>query len=281
MGKKWVKITNASNIKGNKMSNKGKNYSIAQVDSKNVCPTDYELINDYEVSKHYHKPTIGYAVITNNNTGEVIDTPNLVLLTGREFIAQKLADIGDTPIFPNVNNRDISPRDLFNYKIRYFGVGSGGASVANATSKIGPYDNDIDLIAPGTFGSCDTLNDPYKYIADGKLKHIYADNGNIEILSENHTISNEVTVPAMTTIKYTLIIESHELKAGDVPFSFNEAALYAVEYDPTTNEPKSPDLSDASKTGYQANYRPFARFTTATKILELPDSLKIEWFILT
>jgi len=245
-----------------------------------------------EIGKHYAKPVRGYVVITDNDTGEVLETPNLVLLSGREFLAQKLADTAGSSLLPS------STDDLTKYKIRYFGVGIGGADTAEQPNKVGPFDNDLDLKLPGKFAddSSDTddypdYNKRFQYIHKGKYKKIQSDtSGSIEIVKEIHEIvvnGETIKVPAFTTIKYTMVVRKDELyKEVDEsgPFAFNEAALYAVEYEDTVIDgvnysiPKGSDNSAASR--YTANSRMFARFTTLTKWLEINDSLRIEWYIL-
>jgi len=257
-------------------------HRIAHADSKNVTPRDSNSFSVSQLSKemidkHYNKPITGHVIISDAKTGEVLETPNLVLLGGREFVAQKIADLAANVLIPNTSsNGETSSINLANYKIRYFGVGSGGASVSNALSKIGPYDDDTNLRAPASFGTKDSVNYPYDYLHGGKLKRIEADGGKIEIVAESHTITNSVNISAMTTIKYTMYIERQEISR---PFLFNEASLYAVEY--AGDVPASPNSNDSTTSGYAANYRAFARFTTSTKVLDTTDSLKIEWFILT
>ena len=205
----------------------------------------YENLSDADLLKHVFKTGAKGFVKTTILKGaiprDISGTPNLVLLQGREFLAQKLADV---PQSATVDQRK--------YKIRYFGYGSGGAQEGTGTvpNKMGPFDNDTDLYAPAHFNSESTDADTsFKYIHTGKLKKIRSDKGTIEIQKEKHTISkNTVTsgtstesglttvVDAYTAIKYTMFIDSHEFvkpsTAGEVstnPFAFNEAALYAVD----------------------------------------------------
>lgn len=244
-----------------------------------------------EIGKHYAKPIRGYVVISNDRTGEIIETPNLVLLSGREFIAQKIADIASDGLVP------ASSVDMTNFKIRYFGVGIGGADTSAQPNKVGPFDNDIDLNIPGKFADSSVSTDEtrlmsqkYQYIHDGRMKKIESDHGSIKIVKEDHNIlisGQEVEIEAYTTIKYTMIVKSSELykeSAESGPFAFNEAALYAVDHETIINSgieysiPRSTDGTLLSR--YATNYRAFARFTTITKWLEINDSLKIEWYIL-
>ena len=264
--------------------------TISHVDEKVLTPNDLaktELTED-EINKHYNKPTRGYVVISDMN-GNVLETPNLVLLSGREFLAQKLADISGLSLLPP------SERDLTKFKIRYFGVGIGGADVSEQPNKIGPFDNDLDLAIPGKFAdnSQDTetttnRNQRYQYLHNGRMKKIQSDEGgNIEIVKESHSIlinGQDITVDAYTTVKYTMIIRKDELykeveESG--PFAFNEACLYAIEHEEVQGY-SIPAVTDAGTeiSRYSANYRCFARFTTLTKWLEVNDSLRIEWYIL-
>ncbi len=270
---------------------------VLQVDEKILTPLDTaktENITEEEFNKHYNKPVRGYVVISDQD-GKVLETPNLVLLSGREFIAQKLADITSASLLPAGND------DLTNFKIRYFGVGTGGADASSTPNKIGPFDNELDLRKPGKFAdvSIDTDTTPvlstrYQYINNGKLKKIQSDlGGAIEIVKESHNIlinGSEVTIDAMTTIKYTLIVRKDELYKKSTqsgPFAFNEAALYAVEYEDGVvstdglkySIPASTDGTELAR--YSPRVKCFARFTALTKWLEEQDSLKIEWYILT
>lgn len=262
------------------------------VDERDLTPQDSMALSKEVIDKHYAKPVRGYVVISNEE-GQVLETPNLVLLSGREFLAQKLADVAGQGLLPASTN------DLTKYKIRYFGVGTGGADTAEQPNKIGPYDNELDLSLPGKFAdvSSDTdatlnYNQRYQYIHDGKLKKIQSDEGgNIEIVKENHTIvinGEEITLDAYTTIKYTMIVRKDELykeATESGPFAFNEAALYAVEYADLIDGGVTysvPAMTDAGTeiSRYSARYRTFARFTCLTKWLEVNDALRIEWYIL-
>lgn len=254
--------------------------TITHVDEKALVPTDSaQALSPELINRHYHKPTRGYVVVSDGDSGETLEVhregPNLVLLGGREFLAQKLADLDSPTLMPP------SFDDLTKFKIRYFGVGTGGADTAQQPNKIGPFDNELDLRMTGKFADVDSTN--YQYLHDGKLKSIYTDGGNIEIVKEAHEIvinGTSVIVDAYTTIKYTMFIRKDELykeitESG--PFAFNEAALYAVDF-----ENDIPAMTSAGTviSRYSAKYRTFARFTTMTKWLEVKDSLKIEWFIL-
>ena len=260
----------------------------------------YKNLSDNELVKQLFKTgTKGFVKTTifkGDEPKEIDGTPNLVLLSGREFLAQKLADI---PQSVDVDQRA--------YRIRYFGYGRGGAQEGTGTvpNKMGPFDDDNGLYAPGHFATGATdANSRFKYIHNGKLKNIRTDNGTITIEKEEHVInkgaisagtgtstSTETIVERFTAIKYTMFIMSHEFikpsTAGAVdenPFPFNEAALYAVETKLVLNEDGVTYMEQpvGSTTLEQQNapYLPFARFTTSTKWIEEGESLKIEWYIL-
>jgi hypothetical protein len=240
---------------------------ILHVDEKTLIPKDNSSISTADFEKHYNKPVRGHVIVETSDG--VIETPNLVLLQGREFLTQQLAQVAGAT-------------DLTNYKLRYFGVGEGGADTASQPNKIGPFDNDTNLAGPRKIADVDTSDTSYQYINDGYLKNILSDSGKIEIVEEDHIIiinNQEVEVKAFTTIKYTMYIRSDELykdNGQNGPMGFNEAALYAVKYD-GDKPAKSSTVDDSS---YNPNHRCFARFTTMTKWLEQKDSLKITWYIL-
>ena len=266
-------------------------YNETHVDEKTIHPTDKgtSTLTPEEIARHIDKPIKGYVICQDGDTGPVLSTEilreghNLVLLSGREFIAQKIADVTCDSLVPASN------LDLTKFKIRYFGIGSGGADTADVPNKIGPFDNDLDLRIPGKIYDIDTAN--YQYIQNGNLKAINSDGGNIAIVDETHSITingANVTIDAMTTIVYTMYIRQDEMFkdiSANGPFAFNEAALYAVHMDDVASATAGKDIPAqtiaATETSrFSADYRAFARFTTMTKWLEVKDSLKITWYIL-
>lgn len=260
----------------------------------------YAHLSKTEIIKHILKPgTRGFAKYTifdkYGNTKED-GTPNLVLLQGREFLAQKLSGV---PQSSDVDQRD--------YEIRYFGFGKGGAQEGTSTvpNKMGPFDDDSGLYAPGHFASGASDRDSqFQYIHDGMLKRIKSNGGTIVIVEEDHVInkgqniagtnldsSTTITVSKYTAIKYTMYIESHEFikpalegAVSDLPYAFNECALYAVKMEKVLNEDGVTHMElPAGNTDLEKQAAPFitfARFTTATKWIEEGDYLKIEWYIL-
>ena len=238
-----------------------------------VCATNKEFTPS-EAQKHFAKPVRGYVFIEDSQ-GNVIDTPNLVLLQGREFLAQMIARVPAS-----------STKNYLNYKVSYFGVGSGGADTAATPSKVGPFDNDSDLAARKQIGAPNTSDVEYTYVDGGFLKRITADSGSIEIIEEDHTFTknNEsITLSAYTTIKYTMYIRADEmLKINNSSFAFNEAGLFAVQYDadPSLNHIPAKSNIDLESSRYNPNKICFARFTTQTKWIEPNDSIKITWYIL-
>jgi len=271
------------------------------IDEKILAPSDSGiLISKEDLDKHYNKPIRGFAVISNDRTGEVLETPNLVLLSGREFLAQKLADTDSPTNLYNINTGGTSEDKLSNFKIKYFGVGNGGSvlsSSGGSISKIGPFDNDFNLESPQKIYDDSISRDTalevpsrYQYLHDGYLKRINTDGGSTQIISEAHTIlkdGSDIKIDAYTTIKYTMMLRADELfKNSEGAFEFNEAALYAVDYEENVTFPSgtftvpAKSVSDNELTRYTPVYRTFARFTCLPKWLEIEDSLKIEWYIL-
>lgn len=251
---------------------------ISHVDEKCLMPVDIAKSETQEhYNRHYNKAVRGHVVISDDE-GNILETPNLVVLSGREFLAQKLSDVtGTSSLSPDGAG---NLHDLTKFKIRYFGVGEGGADTAATPNKVGPFDNELNLIEPGKFADVNSEN--FQYIHDGRMKSILSDGGTISIVDEDHEISingESLLVEAFSTIKYTMFIRKDELykevtESG--PFAFNEAALYAVDFEDAT--PAKSNETESSR--HTPNFRMFARFTTMTKWLEVKDSLKIEWYIL-
>ncbi len=190
---------------------------------------------------------------------------NLVVITGREFLAQTLSNVlgAKTPLD--------NPVDLRAFKVTHFAVGDGGSTDDCPPTTNGPFDDDTDLGNKVTIGDV-TAGEPAKYIAGGTLKQITYD-GEIKVVSEEHTINvptgGQKVVDAYTAIRYRMYLQQQEPK--NKPFRFNEAGLYAVEYlfDPIANDYLPTD-----------NYILFARFTTLDKWLDAGDGIMIEWYIL-
>jgi len=258
------------------MNKFAKRHNIDYVDTKILNPHD-KITADVSLetfNKHYNKPVRGFAIVENSN-GDIIDTPNLVLLQGREFLTQQLA-----------KTFGVQDKNYLNYKVAYFGVGSGGADTGSVPSKIGPFDDNTDLGSPRKIYDVDTNDTNYNYINGGYLKKITADGGSVEVILEDHSFSvngKTVDVQAYTTIKYTMIIRADEtLKTNGSSFAFNEAALYAVQFDgdPTKSHLPARRDSEDELTRFDPLNLCFARFTTLTKFIEPADSFKITWYIL-
>ena len=230
------------------------------------------------------------------------DEENLVVLIGREYLAQMLAG--------NLGN---NPKDYTSYKVTHFGVGTGGTSSDCPPVTIGPFDDDNRLYAPVSIGvhtvggnnkddnylditvpaaaneplAC---RDPYPEmdLPGGlkKIEYIKADDsieGEITIVEEEHTINtcsdHQEQVNYFTAVRYTMYLRAGEDPLTqdpgepiDKPFKFNEAGLFAVKYDSNGNV-----VYDSNG---RAEHIMFARFTTLDKYLESADGIMIEWYIL-
>jgi len=239
--------------------NLGKVHKVSVLDASTLEPEDRVSVleknkNSEELSKT--KRIIGRPKVYDLDGNLLAEEENLVVMGGREIVAALISGRNST---------------LDNYKIEYFGVGSGGTvSASGSPSTIGPYDNDTSLSQMAQIGSptlSDKAENDFKYIGNGVLKKIVSD-GKIEIKSETHTINGptgEIQVNANTVIVYTLMIQKDEPVSK--PFKFNEAGLFAVEY-------------NASGIPSKDNHILFARFTTLDKYLDIHDGIVIEWSIL-
>jgi len=238
---------------------------MSQSEYKNIHYVDKKIVTPEEkFSTGFDRPSktvVGRPKIYNLATGELIASEeNLVVLKGREFIAQKMAGLTSGGV------------DYSAYQIRYFGVGSGATETSDGVQD--PNDDDTALSNALKFSTSgiNTDSNDYRYIKDGYYKRILSttndSSGDIQILQEAHEVNtsdgNSKTVNAYTEIKFTLIIEKDELV--DKPVDFNEAALYAVKFD-DDGKPTNDDIM-------------VAKFTTTTKSLGPNDGLRIEWSIL-
>lgn len=216
------------------------------------------------------------------------DEENLVVLVGREYLAQLLAmrpPVG-YPAAPCPNGTP--PGNACNYtdyRVTHFGVGDGGTSNDCPPQTIGPFDNDVDLVNRVKIKDPLAGGDEPNYIDGGNLKRIEQidDQGNvtegsISVEIEEHTINTidggQQVVDAFTAVKYVMYLQPDEAPKDDPNhmgyFKFNEAGLYAVRH-----------VDDGNGNMVPTNdYILFARFTTLDKYLETTDGIMIEWYIL-
>jgi len=227
------------------------------------------------------KSIIGRPKVYDLKGNLLADEENLVVLTGREFLAQLIA------FRPATNDQGGVLLDLTKYKVTHFAVGKYGTTDTCPPIANGPYDDDTDIsrqiYEPGSPPTpCDVylgrevIKDPTSggtepdYLENGTLKRIELD-GEIKVILEEHTINTcdggQSTINKYTAIKYTMYLQPDEPQ--NKPFRFNEAGLYAVEYEIVGG--------NEVPTG---NSLLFARFTTLDKWLESADGIMIEWYVL-
>jgi len=231
---------------------------LVHIDRKILTPTD-GVKTTFGKSSKVPKGIIGKPKVFDLKGNLLAEEENLVVLVGREFLAQKLMSMAVG-----------AGNDLVNHEIRYFGIGSGGTLGGATPSTIGPFDTDLNLSVPTKFtavgGDINSSANNYQYIDQGYLKRIESD-GSIAIIQEEHTVNTEsgnVTIQKYTSVKFTLKIDIHE--PATKPFKFNEAGLYAVEMIGGVPSPSEKIL--------------FARFTTLDKYLDTNDGIIIEWHVL-
>jgi len=229
-----------------------------------ISKVDSSTLEDIPFRHNFGKTIIGKPKVYDLKGNLLADETNLVVLIGREYLAQLLAGLtGD------------NPNDYTDYKVTYFGVGDGGTSNDCPPTTIGPYDDDTDLQNRVVIKE-PTVEGPPNYIDGGRLKRIeYIDDhgntqGEITIKLEEHTINTNTggqqVVYAYTAVRYTMYLMPDETPKDNGFFKFNEAGLFAVKYD-ANGDPTN-------------DYILFARFTTLDKYLETNDGIMIEWYIL-
>ncbi len=232
----------------------GKIHKIMHLDNSVLSPDDSTTVKSIECTSDKARSVIGLPKIYDLKGNLLAEEENLVVLSGREFLAQKLADLA------------LDGYDLTTYQIRYFGIGTGGTE-GTPPATVGPFDTDIELsnkVMISDSGISDSTND-YKYIDGGFLKRIKSD-GSIAINQEEHTINTSTgqeIVNKFTAITFNILIQESEPALK--PVKFNEASLYAVKY--IDGVPTNDKIL-------------FARFTTLDKYLDSNDGISIEWSIL-
>jgi hypothetical protein len=123
------------------------------------------------------KTIIGKPKVYDLKGNLLADEENLVVLIGREYLAQLLAGTQGN----NGNN-------YLDYRVKYFGiVDEGTDSSSSPPTTVGPYDDDVDLgyDQDGVHNSRVVIREPtgvgFDYIDSGKLKLIESD-GEITIV---------------------------------------------------------------------------------------------------
>jgi len=263
---------------------------IVHMDEKVLKPADRiqagSKVNSMPSRDALQKSMVGKPRIYDLEGNLLADEENLVVLVGREYLAQILAmrppiGAGQCPNGTSAGNAC----DYTDYKVLYFGVGDGGTSNDCPPQTIGPYDNDVDLVNRVIIKEPTAGGTEPNYIDGGRLKRIeqiddqgLVTEGEISVEIEEHTINTDqggqVVVEAYTAVKYKMYLQPDEAPKNDPNhmgyFKFNEAGLYAVKHvdDGTGNMVPTND------------YILFARFTTLDKYLEAADGIMIEWYIL-
>jgi len=258
------------------VNDKKKMHRVVHLDEKVLKPKDIPgtgmtsnaqstIVEDDIPSRDFlGKSIIGKPRVYDLKGNLLADETNLVVLIGREYLAQLLA-----------GRQGDNPNDYRDYKVEYFGVGDGGTNNNCPPDTIGPYDDDLDLqnriqIKDPVVGL------PPNYIDNGRLKRIEQldgqgniTEGEITIKLEEHTINTNTggqqVVYRYTAVRYTMFLQPDEAPKPNGYFRFNEAGLFAVRYE--NGEPTDDHIL-------------FARFTTLDKYLETNDGIMIEWYVL-
>jgi len=239
------------------MKKTGNVHQVHVLDSSDLQPEDRTtVLNESTTATNKTKSIIGRPKVFDLKGNLLAEEENLVVLGGREIVAAI------------ISGRDPA---LSKYRIEYFAIGTGGTElVSGEPNTVGPFDNDTtlaELVQIGKTTESDTSLNHYKYINDGKYKKIDSD-GSVVVTAEEHIINGpdgQITVSARTVVTYNLIIKKDEPVVK--PVKFNEAGLFAVEYDDDGKPSKSNQIL-------------FARFTTLDKYLDILDGIVIEWSIL-
>ncbi len=239
------------------------------------------------------KSLIGKPRVYDTHGNLLAEEDNLVVLKGREYLAQLITGrsplgAGSCPNETPINNM-ATPCDYKRFKLTHFAVGNQGTDGNCPPVTSGPYDNDINLNNPKELYPQSGYQSGIDYLhmdinRRNTLKRIEFD-GNFEVVSEEHTINLEgngqEVVQAFTAIRYRMYLNPGESTDDpgspySVPFRFNEAGLYAVEYQDDGQGGEIPVIDQDGA----ANYILFARFTTLDKYLEEADGIMIEWYVL-
>ena len=176
--------------------------------------------------------------VLENGEKKLVGKSNLVVYMGRELVAEKLAGVNHVSITPD--------KDEF---ICWFGLGSGGVTVADPFTPVSPTNSDSDLATEIPISSTDTTCGDYH---DGAYyKHP------LDSLEFEQDIYND---DRWLILKSTITIGS-EYANG---YQLSEAGLFTA-------------LSSAG--GYSGDFHLFARVTFATIVKDITRRLIFIWYI--
>ena len=211
--------------------------------SYDIILDDNMNIKEYSDTKVY-----GWVEILINDI--VIDNgPNLIVKTGKEFIAQKI-------LGSNIMETQVNSNNFFDYKLTHFAIGAGGSNI-NGTL-MGPRTTDEFLYKPISLGNEIYLDDPSNYIDLSGSSNVFKYNNSVKPIT---TGVIERVGDFNTKIKFTCIIPQGEpsgLQSGEnIPI--NEAGLY---------------ITDG------ISLKLFSHICFGTKTKKLEDEFKIFWYII-
>ena len=176
--------------------------------------------------------------VLENGEKKLVEKSNLVVYQGRELVAEKLAGVNHTSITPD--------KDEF---ISWFGLGSGGVTVADPFTPVSPTNSDSDLATEIPISATDTTCGDYH---DGAYYKHPLDS----LEFEQDTYNDD----RWLILKATITIGSEDANGYQV----SEAGLFT---------------SADSSGGYSGDFNLFARVTFATIIKDSTRRLIFIWYI--
>jgi len=193
-----------------------------------------------EVTDRKPKGFVEIYETTPEGTKKLIGKSNLVLYTGREFVAQSIFGVNNTHVTS-------APGDA----IYWFGVGDGGAPVLDPLTPTAPTNTDNDL-GNSVLISTDSTNADYRIVpvAGYYKKPIYSVEFQQDVYNNNSYL----------IAKATLILESGDSNG----YNISEAGLFA---------------SPSSAGGDAGPFTCYARVTFPTIVKSVGRILTFIWYV--
>lgn len=178
-------------------------------------------------------------LIEDRKIDPVEDDENLVVYSGREWVASRLF---------NVNNTNITPEE--DAYITWFGIGTGGATEGDPFTPLDPQNTDTELIEPVPVSPGNTNYGDLR--TDGYFKK------QLEGVDFDVDDSND---NAWLVAKVTLILEGQD---GNVADPLSEAGLFIAKEDTA---------------GYNGPYTLFSRVTFSSIQKDSTRQLTFIWYV--
>lgn len=212
------------------------------------------------------KTPVGYFELFDKNKKKMYSNDNLVVGSGRQYIAQKVVTSSLIESVYSMTDLPSGCDNLRNYELTHYAFGGGGAVVTDSIDTyqlINPTVCDAGLNRPISFGISSYLTDPNN-IDEGDNLHLSTESVKPIKIGNNafeYNLIDYDDCSYFTQFQFTLFKESGEfgvLDAGE-SIQVSEAGLYIT---------------------YESSVLLFAKICFPPKFMEKEAQYGIEWYVL-